>query len=450
MNLETGSRISLGNPLRGIEMVKQVFSQFPCLLILSLTGTLIFWGTAGSLSVLAQSEVGKPQESQSEQPKPTLPDQFSNPLEIKEPDPLLPKPPTKKRPLTEEERLALEKTLDELNLEAAALMQAGKPVEAFQVWYRELRLRRYLGPVAEVQALTRVAKVALAQDYATQVQLITQRLQLIYLEAQAEPPIDPQLLQALADAFVAVNARKEAVDVYQRILANAQAAQDRPAQETALKMIAELEFGGLNFAQAAEAYEALLTLSEAKVNRTPQDTLNEDLYLDQLAFIYDQIEAHQKAFDTRTKILNRYRKIQDPSKVAALKTAMGEDSQALGKLNQASQYYKEAYTLAWTLQQYAEASQALNHLAKLYQSNNEGEAALQVYQVLVVVDQRGVNLFGMMNTYDQMGKIYLEQKAYTQALAAFQKGLELAQQLKYQEEYFTRQIDSVNQQRGSR
>jgi hypothetical protein len=40
----------------------------------------------------------------------------------------------------------------------------------------------------------------------------------------------------------------------------------------------------------------------------------------------------------------------------------------------------------------------------------------------------------------------LQNKDYPQALAAFQKGLELAQQLKHQEDYFQGQISQVSQQ----
>ena len=51
----------------------------------------------------------------------------------------------------------------------------------------------------------------------------------------------------------------------------------------------------------------------------------------------------------------------------------------------------------------------------------------------------------MMNTYDQIGQLYLQRGSYPEALAAFQNGLQLAQQLKYQETYFTQQIQQVNQ-----
>lgn len=406
----------------------------------------IAYSTAGTFLLLCLTVAIEPVFAQQPQkPKPDEP--YTNPLEITQPDPLLPQYPLKK-PLTPLEIQALTTALDELDKQATAQLQAGNLAEAFKIWYRELRLRRFLGPLAEVAALTRVAKIALSQNQTTQVQLITQRLQVIYLEAQAQPPIEPQLLQALGDAFVLVQAKQSAVDVYQKILANAQARQDVPAQEIALKTIAELYFGGLNFAEAAVAYEQLLAISEAKVNRTEQTRLEEDTYLQQLAFIYDHSQQHQKALDVRTKILNRYRIAKDPTQVAALKIAMGEDYQALGRLGKAAQYYQEAYTLAWQLQQYARAGEALQNLATLYRSQNELEAALQVYQVLVVVEQRGYNFFGMMDTYDRIGKIYLERQAYTQALAAFQKALELAKQLKYQEDYFSRQIELINQQRS--
>jgi uncharacterized protein HemY len=48
-----------------------------------------------------------------------------------------------------------------------------------------------------------------------------------------------------------------------------------------------------------------------------------------------------------------------------------------------------------------------------------------------------------MQAYDQMGQLYLEQKEYPQARTAFERGLELAKQLKHQESYFTQQIEKV-------
>jgi predicted negative regulator of RcsB-dependent stress response len=48
-----------------------------------------------------------------------------------------------------------------------------------------------------------------------------------------------------------------------------------------------------------------------------------------------------------------------------------------------------------------------------------------------------------MSAYDQIGDLYLERRESAQALTAFQKGLEIAQQLKYQELYFTQKIEKL-------
>ena len=85
-------------------------------------------------------------------------------------------------------------------------------------------------------------------------------------------------------------------------------------------------------------------------------------------------------------------------------------------------------------------------MGKLYRSQNQIQTALEIYQAQVLLNQQSNNFYGMMNSYDIIGDIYLEQKAYQQAIAAFQQGLALAQQLKYREDYFVKKIDNVNRQ----
>jgi hypothetical protein len=51
-----------------------------------------------------------------------------------------------------------------------------------------------------------------------------------------------------------------------------------------------------------------------------------------------------------------------------------------------------------------------------------------------------------METYDQMGQIYLSQKNYSQAIVSFNQGLVLARQLNFRQEYFQAQIQQATQQ----
>jgi hypothetical protein len=169
------------------------------------------------------------------------PNQFPpNPLEITEPDPLLPRSPTKDRPLSPGEKTELAVALDTLNAEAAAKLAAGDRIGAFEVWYRELRLRRYLGLLPEVQALSRVGGIAWGSNQREDVQIITKRLKTIQQQAQAKPPVELELLRSLATAYQQVRDPKAAVEIYDQILAVARQQQDTAAEAATLITIGDL------------------------------------------------------------------------------------------------------------------------------------------------------------------------------------------------------------------
>jgi tetratricopeptide (TPR) repeat protein len=135
---------------------------------------------------------------------------------------------------------------------------------------------------------------------------------------------------------------------------------------------------------------------------------------------------------------------EDFTQVPALRLAIASDYEAIGQLEEAFRNYQEAYALAWSLEQYYRASDALRKLVTLYRSQGQIKEALQTSEILLEADNRSSNFYGMMSTYNQIGQIYLKIGDYGEAAAAFQNGLQLAQQLKYQETYFAQQIKHVN------
>ena len=100
--------------------------------------------------------------------------------------------------------------------------------------------------------------------------------------------------------------------------------------------------------------------------------------------------------------------------------------------------------MAWDIQQYVRAAEALQKLISLYIAEGQMEEALQTSQILLQAEERAANFYGMMNAYEQMGKIHLQRQENQSALAAFQKGLELAQQLGYETDEFTQQIEKIS------
>jgi tetratricopeptide (TPR) repeat protein len=431
-----------GMPNRGNQILRMRSSvPIGCLLFL--------WLCAGSIA--------------SAQTNPPGLDQFSpNPLEITTPDPLTPASES----LSSTQRDELTAALEELNLEAAAKLQAGDGAGAFEIWFRELRLRRYLGPAAEIAALSRVGSVAWSNSKNLELQLITKRLQAIQKQVKSQVPVNTELLPALAAAFQQVRAKGPTVEVYQEILENARQNQDILAQGQILKAIALIHVNWLSYDKAASVYEELATLiqenralfaansaveNSAVVagNGAPPQAVTPPTEVDtlrQLAYVYQQSKQPLKAIAAREKLASVYLNLQNPTAIPPLKFAIASDYQTIGQINLAAEYYQEAYNLAVPLQQYAQASEALEKLALLYRSQKQWEPTLRIYQMQLLLEERAYNFYGLMNAYDNIGQVYQEMTAYDKALEAYQKGLEVAKRLGHRQEYFAKKIQKVNKQ----
>jgi tetratricopeptide (TPR) repeat protein len=409
-------------------------------LSLMITATIL-WQFSSSLT-LAQSK--DPQQADKFPP---------SPLEITTPDPLLP-PLREKQPLSLPEQQKLEMALDELNQEAVAKLQTGDKVAAFEIWNRELRLRRYLGAVAEVTALSRVGEIAWNRSDRQQLYYITQRLQAIQKQAQpqkskTQTSVDLELLQALGVAYQKVRSPKPAIEVYNQVLAAVRQQKDTSAEIDTLKTLAELHLSWFNYAQAAATYEELLKFATSTGER--QDELT---YLQQLAYIYQQAKQPQKSIDVLSKLQEIYSQNDHQTQLPTLQLAIAANYEILAKDNadlllEAFKHYQEAYTTAWQLQQYGRAAEAVQKLIPLYRSQGQIDAALQTSQILLEAEARAANYYGMMQAYDQMGQLYLDKQDYPQALTAFNDGLEIARRLKHQEAYFTQQIEKVSKLKGN-
>jgi tetratricopeptide (TPR) repeat protein len=360
----------------------------------------------------------------------------SNPLEQPIQDPLL---PSRQRSLTPFEVRRLREAMDSMNADAQTQLQAGNADKAFEIWYRELRLRRSVSRLEEIQALGRVGQIAWERTRREDVQIINKRLSVIQQEAEAEAPLNPELLNAFATAYQQVHSLDNSLNIYQKILANARQKEDVVAEEETLKTLGKLYLDKFDYPKAAEIYEDLLKRSQAKSN-----TYEEGIYLQQLAEIYSQALQPENAVRIKEQLVDNYLNNQKVMALPELKLAIGSDYETLKQPEQASQNYQEAFSLAWSLQQYGTAGEALNKLGNLYQTYNQDDYALQIYQELIKVEQQSYNYYGLMNAYDRIGQIYLKQNNYSQALIAFQKGLEIARSLSYRQDYFLTQIQQIN------
>lgn len=428
-------------------------------IFVTLIGVIL--GTSSiNLTAFAQNE----NNSQAEE-NPQVLDQFSpNPLESTEPDPLLPNPPAVGDFLSETQRERLAPELDRLNEEALILLEQGDPFGAFNLWTRELRLRRYFGLLPEIAALQRVGLIAWNNNQRLYLQFLVERLEEILQQIKSEETPDLEILEALGTAFKETRSKELAIETYQTILDYARQQEKILQEERALSEMGQVYLNWLDYQAAAQVYEELLeTQQQIKLLRSegilpppppPQvnaegETINqpsEVQSLENLSFIYGQLEQPLKSIAAKERLVGYYLQLENFQPIPDLKLAIGSDYEQLGQLQQASQNYQEAYTVATTIQQLANASEALGRLARLYRSQEQTKTALELYQAQLLIEQQSYNFYGMMNVYDNLGQLYFDQKAYQRALAAYRQGLQIAQQLKYREDHFVKRIETVNRQ----
>ena len=396
-----------------------------------------------------------------QQVSPELRDSFlSNPLTREPRDPLLPALPVN-RDYSPLERQAIANNLNQLNQAARQLLEQGQADDAFSLWRRELTLRRVLGTTEEFEAIRRVAAIAWAEQRPTDVQLLTLRTREIWEAIKTSlgtveedtlggpdpgvpqdslvsgaPTADIATLTKLGQTFTVLRDIDSAVEVYQQaILLSA----DRPAEQTAKQLtLAELHLEWFQFAEATNLYLDLLRSARAS-----NDIDSEIIYLEQLAYTYQQAKSLPNAVRAQTDLLTMYQQQGQEDEFPELMVAIAQNYRQLNLHTNAIDYYRAAYQAAQRFEQFSFSAQVLKELGSLYESLALTDEALGAYTLLIPVEEQAYNAYGVMTAYDNIGQLQRRKGNMLEALKAFEKALVIANRLGLPEDYFIEQIESV-------
>lgn len=386
---------------------------------------------------------------------------LSDPLTTQPRDLLLPAIPVQ-RPLSPLERSALAERLDQLNQIAQQKLAARQSEAAFEIWQREVRLRRALGPTEEFNAIARVAALAWSAQQPVTVQLLTLRTREIWDAVKAElglateefaaTPVeesapardlvsgdadaDIAALSAIAQTFTTLRDIDSAADVYQQLIALTVAGGNDPtAQQIAL---AELHLQWFQFAEAADIYLALLQTAKAEAGQA-----REIIYLERLAYSYQQADSPVNAVRAQTDLIELYQAQGEAEKLPELLLKIAQNYRTLNLPKPAIEYYRAAYSAAQRFEQFSFSARVLQDLGALYTTLALTDDALGAYTLLIPVAQQAYSDYAVMNAYDNIGQLQRRQGNRLEALKAFEQALVIATRLSLREDYFTEQIRSV-------
>jgi hypothetical protein len=396
-----------------------------------------------------------------------------SPLELLAPDPLLPEFPMK-RDLSPTERDRLRLALDELNLQAAATLRAGKTLDAFAIWNRELRLRRFLGVFEELTALGRVGELAWREGGVEETRVITDRIKAIQagqtgpkpVLAEEQPlpiPQEPELLEALGVAYYRVRAPKLALAVLEPRLVMAREANDGAQIERLLGGIAQLRSGMFADDAAAEAYRELLAIERTKIAAgrwvmvppapgteptIPPHRQAEVRYLRELVMLFNRSRQWDNLIAVQRDLLGVYQELGIVRSIPPLMSELAAAFDRANRIEEAVFQYRETAATARRLKQLGVAREALDRLASLYASRptfaNQPDLRASLYISMLELAREAADGYGMMDTYEKLGDLLVSVNQRDRARVAYEQAVILAKQLQHRESYFTRKLQDLN------
>ena len=361
----------------------------------------------------------------------------TKPLAIPSSDRLLP-PSDIERKLSPLEKKRIRTEIEALEIEADALLAQDKQEQAFQLWFRQLRLYRAIDLLEEITALGNIGEIAWQANRKQELKVVTQRLNEIYLEQKTADSLTTELLTTLGLSYQQVRHLDRAIALYKTLLDRSRQADDIQLEKKYLESLGELYLDKFDYAQAAIVYEELIAPDYDDVTE-----VNQENYLLQLIEIYDYIKEPEKAIRVKTELIDYYLAQNNTEPIGDLLVTLGKDYQTLDEINFAIATYQKAITLGQQLQQLALVSDALAKLGNLYRKQQQYSLAIQTYDKLLDVEMQAYNSYGVMNSYDRLGQIYFILEDYERALGAFTEALEIAKTLDYRVSYFTDLISKV-------
>ena len=357
----------------------------------------------------------------------------NNTLAIDRDDPLIP-PGYGKRELTSFEKYRINQEIASIDIAAKTALSQNDVERAMKLWYRQLRLARVLDKSTEVVALGKVGEVAWLENRSTDVRNIAQRLIAIEAENNLEKAATGKWLNQLAVAYEQVRYLDKAIDVYQVIVKNNRA-NHTVDRITILRKIGQLYLAIFDYQNAANIYQELLD--------NDLDKKQQQSDLKTLISIYESTAQFDLAIAARKRLIQQHIAQNQIEATSKLEVAIAGDYATLKQLDKAIKAYDRALQTAIKTQQLALANEALLNIGKLYQQQNNINKAIATYNKLIAIQQQSYNHYGLIDTYDTLGQIYLKSNQQAQAKQHFKQGLELAKSLDYKVEYFNSKINST-------
>lgn len=340
--------------------------------------------------------------------------------------------------LTQEQREALRVALEELNQSAENQLEMGNNDAAFEIWYRQIRLTRFLGVREEVETIKNVGAIAWQRSRRDDVNFLSERLSVLEAQNTTNSRLNPQLLPYFLDAYETLRDVDRSISLRVQLL---EVARERGSEEdikSNLESLGTLYLSKFDYFSAKPIYEELLTIAQRE-----KDFIAESNSLRRLSQINGAMLRPENAIEYRKRLIANHVRNNNLRAVALVEIAVGDDYKLLDNPEEAAAFYQEAFNTAWSQGQFAIATDALKRLGNLYEEYEQLDSALVIYDELIKLQQQAYNYFGLMETYERIGIIHQQKQNITEARNSFIRALQIAQEINHRQEYYRQLLSQL-------
>jgi CHAT domain-containing protein len=243
-------------------------------------------------------------------------------------------------------------------------------------------------------------------------------------------------LFGLGRSFVSQGEYAKAIEYYQQSLAIARQAGDQPREWAALTGLGEAYEALGETLRANEFYQQSMAIN--RTLRTRQSELTTNV---QLKSAYRALGDYERAIDAYQKSLDLAQQLGNQADMANARSGLGSAYGALGEKAKAIEQFSQSLAIWQTLgSEPAKELTLLNNLADAYRVAGDLDQAVRTYQQSIKLAQAQDDQLTQQVAFAALGRTYFTQNDLPKAIKAYERSLQISQNLQEQNDRPTQQI----------
>ncbi|TYQ27200.1 tetratricopeptide repeat protein [Pseudanabaena sp. UWO311] len=213
---------------------------------------------------------------------------------------------------------------------------------------------------------------------------------------------------------------KEALSVFQQVLAIRQQIKDRAGAATVLSSIGTVYLNLGQYPEALDYYQQYLASRVRSSDRSEEGTI-----LNNIGLVYDNLGQYSKALEYYQQALAISKEVKNRAEEFVTLNNIGTAYLSRGEYSKALKYYQQSLTIKKSGDDLSLERVTFNNIGLVFRSLKQYPQALDYYQKALAISKELNDRSGEATVHNNLGVVYDELGQYAKALVYYQQALEI-------------------------